>query len=94
MDMKNNGLQLNLFDEEETDPAIPEKQYDHTPLFEHLAQTAFRSKFRLSAKDKAYIQEKGMATIRSHAADFVANHTTSALQTEMVVCRGYALGDT
>ena len=71
MDMKNNGLQLNLFDEEETDSAIPEKQYDHTPLFERLAQSAFRSKFRLSAKDKAYIQEKGMATIPSHAQDFV-----------------------
>ena len=45
MDMKNNGLQLNLFDEEETDSTIPEKQYDHTPLFERLAQSAFRSKF-------------------------------------------------
>ena len=64
MDMKNNGLQLNLIDEEETDSAIPEKQYDHTPLFERLAQSAFCSKFRLSAKDEANIQEKGMAIKR------------------------------
>ena len=42
--------------------------YDHTALFERLAQSAFRSKFRLSAKDKAYIHDKGMATIRNHAA--------------------------
>lgn len=62
MDMKNNGLQLNLFDEEETEPAIPEKQYDHTQLFERLAQSAFRSKFRLSVKDKAYIQGKHSST--------------------------------
>lgn len=78
MDMKNNGLQLNLF-EEEAEPAIPEKQYDHTLLFERLAQSAFRSKFRLSAKDKAYIGEKGMTTIRSHAQDFVAKRLAPAV---------------
>ena len=85
MDMRNNGLQLNLF-EEEAEPAIPEKQYDHTLLFERLAQSVFRSKFRLSAKDKAYIGEKGMTTIRSHAQDFVAKQTKSWLPIE-----GYSL---
>lgn len=71
-------IQLSLFSDEEMDPAIPEKQYDHTRLFERLSQSAFRSKFKLSAKDKAYIQEKGMATIRSHAADFVAKRLAPA----------------
>lgn len=55
-----------------------ETDYDHTALFERLAQSAFRSKFRLSARDKAYIQEKGMATIRSHASDFVAKRLAPA----------------
>ena len=53
--------------------------YDYTALFERLAQSAFRSKFKLSAKDKAYVQEKGMATIRSHAADFVAKRLAPAV---------------
>lgn len=36
-----------------------------------LERSAFRSRFRLSEADKAYIAEKGMDTIRAHAADFV-----------------------
>lgn len=65
--------------EEQFDKLVPEKDFDHTVLFERLAQSAFRSKFRLSAKDKAYIREKGMATIRSHAADFVAKRLAPAV---------------
>ena len=78
IDMKGD-TQLSLFSDKEISPAIPEKQYDHTALFERLAQSAFRSKFKLSAKDKAYIQEKGMATIRSHAVDFVAKRLAPAV---------------
>ena len=44
---------------------------DRQTLFAGLAKSDFRSRFHLSAKDKAYIAEKGMDTIRSHAADFV-----------------------
>jgi exodeoxyribonuclease V alpha subunit len=36
-----------------------------------LQASAFRAKFRLSEKDRAYIREKGMDTIRDHARDFV-----------------------
>ena len=36
-----------------------------------LQKSSFRSRFRLSEKDKAYITEKGIDTIRSHATDFV-----------------------
>ena len=38
---------------------------------DRLSKSKFRSSFRLSAQDKAYIAEKGMDTIRRHAEDFV-----------------------
>ena len=38
---------------------------------EKLSKSKFRSRFHLNAKDKAYIEEKGMETIRSHAVDFI-----------------------
>ncbi len=40
-------------------------------LFAGLRGSDFRSRFRLSADDKRYVAEKGMETIRRHAADFV-----------------------
>ncbi len=36
-----------------------------------LRRSRFRSSFHLKEKDKAYIREKGMDTIRKHAQDFV-----------------------
>ena len=36
-----------------------------------LSESTFRSRFHLSAKDKEYIQNKGMGTIRRHAEEFV-----------------------
>ena len=36
-----------------------------------LSRSAFRSRFRLTEKDLAYLEEKGPEVIRSHAADFV-----------------------
>ncbi len=36
-----------------------------------LEKSDFRAKFRLTEKDKLYISEKGMDTIRKHAEDFV-----------------------
>lgn len=36
-----------------------------------LTKSKFRSSFHLSEKDKAYIREKGMDTIRLHATDFI-----------------------
>ena len=41
-------------------------------LFARLSKSDFRNRFHLTDKDKAYIAEKGIETIRSHAADFVA----------------------
>lgn len=36
-----------------------------------LERSKFRSGFHLSEKDRRYITEKGLETVRSHAADFV-----------------------
>ena len=36
-----------------------------------LSKSEFRAKFHLSEKDRKYIAEKGMDTIRSHALDFI-----------------------
>ncbi|MCR5661246.1 MAG: DUF4186 domain-containing protein [bacterium] len=43
-----------------------------------LGRSKFRSKFRLSSKDKAYIAEKGLETIRSHARDFIRDRLAPA----------------
>ena len=36
-----------------------------------LSQSKFRSSFHLKEKDKSYIRDKGMDTIRLHATDFI-----------------------
>ena len=36
-----------------------------------LKKSKFRSKFKLSSKDRQYIQDKGINTIRQHALDFI-----------------------
>lgn len=38
-------------------------------LFERLDNSKFRSSFHLKQKDIDYINEKGLDTIRQHAAD-------------------------
>jgi hypothetical protein len=37
-----------------------------------LLKSSFRSRFRLSAKDLDYIDQRGLEVIRSHAVDFIA----------------------
>ena len=39
--------------------------------FRRLDNSKFRSSFHLTAADRAYVEEKGMETIRRHAEDFV-----------------------
>jgi len=43
-----------------------------------LAKDSFRAKFKLSAADKTYIEEKGLDTIRTHAEDFIAKRLAPA----------------
>ena len=85
-------IELSLFSEEEDDvqrvsapndskeqvPSVS-RDYDLTNLFERLAKSSFRSRFRLSAKDKEYIASKGLTTIRQHAEDFVARRLAPAV---------------
>ncbi len=40
-------------------------------IFYRLSKSKFRSKFKLSIKDKIYIKEKGLNKIRKHAYDFI-----------------------
>ena len=56
-----------------------DKKYDLTNLFEGLSKSVFRRRFHLSKKDKEYIAEKGLATIRKHAEDFVAKRLAPAV---------------
>ena len=85
-------VELDLFSEEKEDhlkdsvssenkenDTSPDKEYDLTDLFERLSQSAFRSRFHLSKRDKEYITEKGLATIRKHAVDFVAKRLAPAV---------------
>lgn len=71
----------NLFGDDffppENQPQNP-KEYDLEPLFARLARSAFRSRFRLSAADVAYINGKGIDVIRRHAADFVRKRLSPA----------------
>ena len=77
MSGKQEYIQLSLFAEHE--PSEPENRgYDLLPLFERLAKSRFRSRFRLSPKDREYIAEKGLPTIRRHAEDFVARRLAPA----------------
>lgn len=41
-------------------------------IFEKLAKSNFRSKFKLKQKEKDYITQKGIDVIRSHACDFIS----------------------
>ena len=43
-----------------------------------LKKSDFRAKFHLTAKDKIYIAEKGMNTIRIHAKEFVRTRLAPA----------------
>ena len=45
---------------------------------ERLSHSKFRSSFKLSKKDKEYINEKGMDLIRSHTRDFVKHKLAPA----------------
>lgn len=45
---------------------------------EKLSRSKFRSRFHLNEKDKEYVNQKGMETIRAHAADFVRTRLAPA----------------
>ena len=51
---------------------------DLDSVFPRLAGSPFRARFRLNPKDRAYLDDKGLEVIRSHARDFVAKRLAAA----------------
>ncbi len=54
-------------------------KFEWHELKSRLTRSAFRSKFRLSKKEKAYVDGKGLDLIRSHADDFIRKRLAPAL---------------
>lgn len=48
-------------------------------VFIALSKSAFRAKFRLTGKDRAYLQMKGLPTVIDHARDFIAKRLVPAI---------------
>ena len=48
-------------------------------LFRRLAGSKFRSHFHLSDKDKKYVKEKSLDTIKAHAKDIIAKRLAPAI---------------
>jgi hypothetical protein len=51
---------------------------DLDSAFSALQRSAFRRRFRLGDKDRAYLADRGLPTVLSHAEDFVARRLASA----------------
>ncbi|MBQ8913344.1 MAG: DUF4186 domain-containing protein [Lachnospiraceae bacterium] len=47
-------------------------------LFERLSRSKFRSRFHLKDKDKQYVTDKGIETIREHAEDLIDKKIAAA----------------
>ena len=78
--MTQKDIQLSLFpvNEVETSSHTDERKYDLGELFNRLSESSFRNRFHLTKKDKEYIKDKGIDTIRKHATDFVAKRLSPA----------------
>lgn len=48
-------------------------------IFTRLEKSAFRARFKLSARDRAYAEQKGPAELRRHAEDFIAKRLAPAV---------------
>ena len=44
-----------------------------TNTVEYLKRSSFRGKFRLNNRERQYVNEKGIETIRQHAVDFITS---------------------
>ena len=51
---------------------------DLDSVFARLAGSPFRAKFRLGPKDRAYLESRGIDTVRDHARDFIAKRLAPA----------------
>ena len=51
---------------------------DLDAVFERLKASPFRQRFRLGPKERAYLGDKGLETVLSHARDFVGRRLAAA----------------
>ena len=51
---------------------------DPDAVFEALGRSAFRTRFRLNARDRAYLDARGHDVVLQHAADFIAKRLAPA----------------
>ena len=61
-------------------------------IFEKLSKSKFRSGFYLKDKEKEYVKEKGLDTIRKHAYDFINNRlsdTSNVVDGKQTPMRGH-----
>ena len=52
---------------------------DISKTLDRLQQSPFRSRFRLSEKERSYVAEKGLVAIRRHAEDFISKRLAPAV---------------
>ena len=57
---------------------MPVDQKKMNDLFCRLSKSKFRSRFKLSRKDRDYLEEKGFAVIEQHAHDFIQERLVPA----------------
>lgn len=50
----------------------------HAELFQRLAESRFRARFRLGEQERRYLKEKGLETVLRHARDFADNRVADA----------------
>lgn len=51
---------------------------DIDDLFSALTRSSFRQRFRLGAKERDYLEDKGLPTVLKHAHDFIAQRLAPA----------------
>ena len=51
---------------------------DLDQLFDRLARSSFRSRFSLSARDRAYLEARGLQAVLRHARDFIDQRLSAA----------------
>jgi hypothetical protein len=51
---------------------------DFDELFLSLSRSRFRASFQLGARERAYLESKGLETIMQHARDFIAQRLAPA----------------
>ena len=47
-------------------------------VFSRLSGSAFRTRFRLAQKERAYLADRGLPTVLDHARDFIAKRLAPA----------------